>query len=51
MFEPTRLAAEHLADAYGQVVPIGQRLVQQRRPSSELAIDSRTTASVLRRQS
>ena len=29
MFEPTRLAATHLADAYAQVVPLRSRLPRQ----------------------
>lgn len=32
MFEPSRLAAEHLADAYRQLVPLRTRTVRRSEP-------------------
>ena len=37
MFEPTRLAARHLADAYTQVVPLRAR---GRRPLPDVEVES-----------
>ncbi len=48
MFEPTRLAAEHLADAYAQVVPLRQRACRLLAPSSEVVSEPRGVASVRR---
>ena len=35
MFEPTRLAAEHLADAYTQIVPLRLRTSNSSQRASE----------------
>ena len=48
MVEPTRLAAEHLADAYAQVVPLRQRARKLLAPSAEVASEPRGVASVRR---
>jgi hypothetical protein len=48
MFEPTRLAAEHLADAYAQVVPLRQRACRLLAPSSEVVSEPQGVASVRR---
>lgn len=32
MFEPSRLAADHLADAYSQLVPLRARTVRRSEP-------------------
>ena len=48
MFEPTRLAARHLADAYTQVVPLRAR---GRRPLPDVEVESAVPATPQRRSS
>lgn len=49
MFEPSRLAAEHLADAYAQLVPL--RLRKAVRCTPEADADPTGDAQVARRRS
>lgn len=51
MCEPTRLAADYLADAYAQVVPLRHRTRKLLEPSSELVSEPRGVASVRRVES
>ena len=48
MVEPTRLAAERLADAYAQAVPRRQRARKLLAPSSEVVSEPWGVASVRR---
>jgi hypothetical protein len=48
MFEPTRLAATHLADAYAQVVPLRSRSPRQ---PSEVTVETEALAAQRRRSS
>jgi hypothetical protein len=48
MFEPTRLAARHLADAYAQVVPLRSRA---RRPLPDVKVEAEAPATSQRRPS
>ena len=48
MFEPTRLAARHLADAYAQVVPLRSRA---RRPLPDVKVEAEAPATPQRRPS
>jgi hypothetical protein len=42
MFEPTRLAAEHLADAYIQIVPLHLRSSKSSLRASDTRVESST---------
>ena len=46
MFEPTRLAAAHLADAYAQVVPLRRRSTKTTVVSAPVAPGERNIASL-----
>ena len=48
MFEPTRLATRHLADAYAQVVPLRSR---SQRPSAEVTVEVDAPVATPRRSS
>ena len=48
MFEPTRLAAMHIADAYAQVVPLRSRSL---RPPPEITVEVEALAAKRRRSS
>jgi hypothetical protein len=48
MFEPTRLATMHVADAYAQVVPLRSR---SRRPLPEVKVEAEAPATPHRRLS
>ena len=50
MFEPTRLAAEHLADAYAQVVPPRRKAPHGYRSSPECVVRSQGTTGIRRAQ-
>jgi hypothetical protein len=39
MYEPTRLAAEHLADAYSQIVPLRLRSAKSPQTTSEGSVE------------
>ena len=49
MFEPSRLAAEHLADAYRQLVPLRTRTVHRSEP--EVGSETQPAAVKTRRRS
>ena len=51
MFEPTRLAAEHLADAYAQVVPLRHGARKPLESSPEAVSESWDLPSVRRGRS
>jgi hypothetical protein len=46
MFEPTRLATEHLADAYAQVVPLQHRVCRSSHGGAEGVPDSGGVAAL-----
>lgn len=50
MFEPTRLAAEHLTDAYQQLVPLRRRSLQAPPAATQESTDAKRSIPTRRQR-